>query len=160
MQHPVLSWRLRRGLSQARAAALLEVNVQTLQSWEQGRRSPPPYLRHALAHLDTLAEQERSTHGPAAGRVWTAKELADIRLGRAWPTFFRLPDGSWSNAGAVHALPEGALYFQTEATGDWFERRKGAPGMGSMPTGQRGPWPAYRPWDDNDKKDVDRSDGS
>ena len=37
---PVVSARMKSGLSQARFAALLGVSVRTLQEWEQGRRQP------------------------------------------------------------------------------------------------------------------------
>ena len=45
------AWREARGLSQARLAELLPVNLRTLQDWEQGRFEPPPFIWRALEHL-------------------------------------------------------------------------------------------------------------
>jgi DNA-binding transcriptional regulator YiaG len=36
----VLQWRKERGLSQAKAAALLGVHLRTFQDWQYGRRKP------------------------------------------------------------------------------------------------------------------------
>jgi DNA-binding transcriptional regulator YiaG len=36
------------GLSQPKLAALLGVDVMTVNRWEKGHQSPPPYLAYAL----------------------------------------------------------------------------------------------------------------
>ncbi len=46
---PVVSTRLKSGLSQARFAALLGVSVRTLQEWEQGRRQPSGAAKTLIA---------------------------------------------------------------------------------------------------------------
>lgn len=46
---PVVSARMRSGLSQARFAALLGVSVRTLQEWEQGRRQPSGAAKTLIA---------------------------------------------------------------------------------------------------------------
>lgn len=52
--------RARFGLSQAKFAALLGISVDTLQNWEQGRRSPEGparvLLRVAAAHPEALLD--------------------------------------------------------------------------------------------------------
>jgi DNA-binding transcriptional regulator YiaG len=43
--------RLRKGLSQERAAAYLQVPVSTLRGWEQGRHTPSPYVQRFVTRL-------------------------------------------------------------------------------------------------------------
>ena len=50
---PVVSARMRSGLSQAEFSKLLGVSVRTLQDWEQGRRQPSG----AAKTLITIAER-------------------------------------------------------------------------------------------------------
>lgn len=46
---PVVSARMKSGLSQSQFAALLGVSVRTLQEWEQGRRSPSKAAQTLIA---------------------------------------------------------------------------------------------------------------
>ncbi len=46
---PVVSARMKSGLSQERFAALLGVSVRTLQEWEQGRRHPSGAAKTLIA---------------------------------------------------------------------------------------------------------------
>lgn len=46
---PVVSARMKSGLSQARFAALLGVSLRTLQEWEQGRRHPSGAAKTLIA---------------------------------------------------------------------------------------------------------------
>lgn len=46
---PVVSARMKSGLSQARFAVLLGVSVRTLQEWEQGRRQPSGAAKTLIA---------------------------------------------------------------------------------------------------------------
>lgn len=46
---PVVSARMKSGLSQARFATLLGVSVRTLQEWEQGRRQPSGAAKTLIA---------------------------------------------------------------------------------------------------------------
>ncbi len=62
---PVVSARMKSGLSQARFAALLGVSVRTLQEWEQGRRHPSGAAKTLIAIaqkrpevLNELADQD------------------------------------------------------------------------------------------------------
>ncbi len=49
---PVVSARMRSGLSQAAFAKLLGVSVRTLQDWEQGRRQPSGAAKTLIAIAD------------------------------------------------------------------------------------------------------------
>lgn len=57
---PVISARIKTGLSQAEFAKLLNVSVRTLQEWEQGRRQPSGAAKTLIAiaerHPDILKE--------------------------------------------------------------------------------------------------------
>lgn len=46
---PVVTARMKSGLSQARFAELLGVSVRTLQEWEQGRRQPSRAAKTLIA---------------------------------------------------------------------------------------------------------------
>lgn len=46
---PVVSARVKSGLSQSRFALLLGVSVRTLQEWEQGRRAPSKAAQTLIA---------------------------------------------------------------------------------------------------------------
>jgi len=60
---PVVTARMKSGLSQARFAELLGVSVRTLQEWEQGRRQPTGaarvLLRVAAKHPKAVLEAVR-----------------------------------------------------------------------------------------------------
>lgn len=43
------AWRAERGISQADLATILGINLRTVQRWEAGDNTPPPFLRDALA---------------------------------------------------------------------------------------------------------------
>lgn len=49
------AFRKKHGLTQARLAELLPVNLRTLQEWESERKKgqPMPFLWRALAHLES-----------------------------------------------------------------------------------------------------------
>ena len=49
---PVVSARMKSGLSQAAFAKLLGVSVRTLQDWEQGRRQPSGAAKTLIAIAD------------------------------------------------------------------------------------------------------------
>ena len=68
----VRRFRDRHGLTQEQLAELLtagqanEVFVSTIQRWEYGHRTPPPYLKLALVHLAAKLQREsEDTHAPA-----------------------------------------------------------------------------------------------
>jgi len=52
----VRAWRTARGLSQARLAKLLGIQPLAVLRWENGTRTPPPFLRMALQHLERELE--------------------------------------------------------------------------------------------------------
>lgn len=53
---PLVSTRLKAGLSQAQFAVLLGVSVRTLQDWEQGRRQPSGAARTLIAIAEKRPE--------------------------------------------------------------------------------------------------------
>jgi putative transcriptional regulator len=64
---PVVSARMKSGLTQARFASLLGVSIRTLQEWEQGRRQPSGAAKTLIAiaqkrpeALNELAGQDDS----------------------------------------------------------------------------------------------------
>ena len=52
----LVMFRKRRGITQARLAELLGVSKRGVEDWEGGRRTPPAFLRLALAALVSGAE--------------------------------------------------------------------------------------------------------
>lgn len=50
--------RSRTGLSQAAFAVRWSIPRRTLEDWEAGRRTPPPYLLPLLAHAVATANPE------------------------------------------------------------------------------------------------------
>ena len=52
------------GLSQSKFAEKYNISVRTLQSWEAGKRTPPP---HVTASLERLIKEDRKEEG--AGRI-------------------------------------------------------------------------------------------
>lgn len=61
----IRAFRERWGLTQAALAYLLGIKsgVVTISAWENGRATPQPYLRHALAHLAVELERQRAHPG-------------------------------------------------------------------------------------------------
>jgi putative transcriptional regulator len=68
----VAALRRRFKLSQSKFAALLGISVNTLQNWEQGRRSPEGparvLLRIALTHPEALLDTQRPVSRTKRGR--------------------------------------------------------------------------------------------
>ncbi len=73
---PLVSTRLKAGLSQAQFAILLGVSVRTLQDWEQGRRQPSGAARTLIAiaekRPEVLREVLESTRAPSKSLPRTA----------------------------------------------------------------------------------------
>ena len=53
---PLVSARVKSGLSQSRFALLLGVSVRTLQEWEQGRRAPSKAAQTLIAIAERRPE--------------------------------------------------------------------------------------------------------
>lgn len=47
----VRAFRDKNGLTQAKLADVLQISKRTVEEWESGRNTPPPYLRLALFAL-------------------------------------------------------------------------------------------------------------
>ena len=62
---PVVSARIKSGLSQSRFAELLGVSVRTLQEWEQGRRSPSRAAKTLISIAETHPEVLREVAASA-----------------------------------------------------------------------------------------------
>jgi putative transcriptional regulator len=63
---PVVSARIKSGLSQSRFAELLGVSVRTLQEWEQGRRSPSKAAQTLISIAERRPEVLREVAGAGA----------------------------------------------------------------------------------------------
>lgn len=58
---PVVSARMKSGLSQSAFAKLLGVSIRTLQDWEQGRRTPSGAAKTLIAIAERRPEVLRET---------------------------------------------------------------------------------------------------
>ena len=66
------TFRSRLGLSQAKLAARLDVDVMTISRWERGTRAIPPFLHLALERLAGSAKAkvaEKVANGPKSRLV-------------------------------------------------------------------------------------------
>ncbi len=59
MENEFQAARLAAGLTQKAMADLMEIPLRTIQKWEQGERTPPPYVRRfVLNELKLMAESK------------------------------------------------------------------------------------------------------
>lgn len=56
-------WFRRLGLPEKELARRLEITQPTINRWTTGQRTPPPYLRRALEHLEAELQAERHQQG-------------------------------------------------------------------------------------------------
>ncbi len=57
MDNKFKSARVAAGLSQAAMSKLMEIPMRTIQDWEAGKRTPPPYVeRFVLNELKSIAD--------------------------------------------------------------------------------------------------------
>ena len=59
MENEFQAARWAAGLTQKAMADLMEIPLRTIQKWEQGERTPPPYVRRfVLNELKLMAESK------------------------------------------------------------------------------------------------------
>lgn len=65
-------WRTAHNLTQQRLAEMLDTPKRTIENWEGGTRTPPKYLRRALAdiarELGSVAAEPGAAPDPAQSR--------------------------------------------------------------------------------------------
>jgi DNA-binding transcriptional regulator YiaG len=55
--HELKQWRERTGYSQGKLARILGVDVMTVSRWERGIMKAPPFLKLALAYIESEGEK-------------------------------------------------------------------------------------------------------